>query len=128
MQPEVITALTPDYLAVDLKTLPSRYGELGRQGEKCDALLARSLAIVKSMGTCAEVRITVVAPFVGDAEIEAFMMMLQGVRLVYLQPFRDSGDLLDPSFAQIGAVPIETVRRFRDRLAGVVERCVVRGE
>ena len=79
------------------------------------------------MGSDAEVRITVAAPFVGDAEIEAFLPLLQGVRKVYLQPFRDSHDLLDPSFAKRGHVAMEKIRHWRDRLAGVVEQCEVRG-
>ncbi|MBN1575880.1 MAG: anaerobic ribonucleoside-triphosphate reductase activating protein [Chitinispirillaceae bacterium] len=126
--PDMITATAPDYLALDLKTTPSRYGELGWQGGACEEAIGQSLAIVKSMGKSAEVRVTMAAPFVGEAEIEVFMTMLQGVRTVYLQPFRVSGELLDPGFAARGHVAIETIHRFRDRLAGVVGRCVVRGE
>jgi pyruvate formate lyase activating enzyme len=126
--PAMIETLLPDYLALDMKTLPSRYDELGwRSGPACEEAIGRSLAIVKSMGDDAEVRITVAAPFIGDAEIEAFMSMLQGVRRVFLQPLRDSGNLLDPAFAGRGQVPMETIRRFRDRLAGAVEKCGIRG-
>ena len=116
----MIIAAAPDYLALDLKTLPERYGELGWRGSDCAEAIAKSLAIVKSMGSDAEVRITVAASFVGDAEIEAFLPLLQGVRKVYLQPFRDSHDLLDPSFAKRGHVAMEKIRHWRDQLAGLV--------
>ncbi|MBN1308074.1 MAG: anaerobic ribonucleoside-triphosphate reductase activating protein [Chitinispirillaceae bacterium] len=126
--PGMIDNLSPDYLALDLKTLPSRYGELGwRGGADCEAAILRSLSIVRSMGRNAEVRITMAAPFIREIEIEAFMTMLQGVRVVYMQPFRVSGELLDPKFADRGYMAPETIRRFRDRLAVAVERCEVRG-
>ncbi len=126
--PDMISIIAPDYCALDLKTLPSRYGELGWRGGECDGRLEQSLSIVKSMEDRAEVRITVAAPFVGDAEIEAFAALLQGVNVVYLQPFRDRGDLLEPAFGSGGHVAIETIRCFRDRLAEVVGRCGIRGE
>ncbi len=125
--PDMIKAASPDYLALDIKTLPSRYVELGWKGGDCRDAIGRSLEIVKSMGNDAEVRITVAAPFVGNDEIEAFLSILQGVKKVYLQPFRDSGELLDPSFAERGSVSIETIRQWRNRLAGAVESCEIRG-
>ncbi len=125
--PRVITALKPDYCALDLKTSPERYHELGWRGEPCGSSLRESIAIVKSMEAAAEIRITIAGSFVGEREIDEFCRMLIGVRNVFLQPFRDSGDLLDPAFGPSGPVPEETVSRFRDRLAAVVDRCEVRG-
>ena len=126
--PATIIETAPDYLAFDLKTDPSRYGELGWQGSDCRQNLERSLAIVKYMKNNAEVRITVARPFVGDTDIETFLPMLQGVKNVYLQPFRNSGNLLDPSFGAEGSVDRESIERFRERLLTVVDRCTVRGE
>jgi pyruvate formate lyase activating enzyme len=128
LKPEVIAALAPDYLALDLKTHPARYGELGCRGETGTAALETSLMMVKAMREHAEVRVTAAAPYVGEPEIESFLTMLEGVHTVWLQPVRTAGGLLDPSFGSEGAVPPETLQRWRDRLSGVAVRCGIRGE
>lgn len=128
--PEAINAVSPDYLAMDLKTVPHRYGELGfkRSGAECAAALEQSLDIVRSMGDKAEVRITMAAPFVKKEEMEAFATMLHGVQRVFLQPFKSNAPLLDAGFPSLEPLPAQTIREFRDFLGQTVPRCEIRGE
>lgn len=123
--PGMIPRVNPDYLAVDLKTLPDRYGELGWKGGDPSEMLATSLDIVRSMGNNAEVRITAASPFIDDAAIEAFLPLLDGIEKVFLQPFVDKGSCIDAS--TVFPVDGETLERYRERIAGVVKVCVVRG-
>lgn len=123
--PAIIPRIAPDYLALDLKTSPMRYGELGWRGTGTEALLTESISIVKSMGRSAEVRITAAAPFIDDAVIERFTSMLAGVHTVYLQPFIDHGTCLAPG--RVTAIDRATLERYRNRIAEVVESCNIRG-
>ena len=125
--PGMITTVAPDYCALDLKTTPSRYPELGDIKRKGEHPLLRSLAIIREMGKHAEVRITVAHPFIDDTVIDEFTRLLDGMETVFLQPFRWNTNLLDGAFGAGHAVPEETLFRYRDRLARVVHHCTVRG-
>ncbi|MBX6422173.1 anaerobic ribonucleoside-triphosphate reductase activating protein [Thermosulfurimonas sp. F29] len=96
--PEVVFSLVEeglvDYLALDFKTAPSRYGELGGDF----APVARTLECVKSLNGKAEVRITVVPSLVGEPEIKEMLPYLEGVRQIALQRFFPRAETLDPSF------------------------------
>ena len=66
--PDVADSFSIDYLALDIKTLPSRYRRLA--GAACDDVeerLQRGLDRVRDMGDDAEVRITVAPGFVDTA-------------------------------------------------------------
>ena len=125
--PGMISCVTPDYLALDLKTLPSRYSELGWRGESCAAVLAQSLSIVRSMEERAEVRITMAGDFIKREEWDRIGELLRGVARVYLQPFHDSGALLDPSFGAAGHVAMEYIEQFRNYLSTITGKCEIRG-
>lgn len=128
--PEAISALSPDYLAMDLKTAPHRYGELGfnRNSADCAAALEQSLDIVRSMGDRAEVRITMAAPFIGKEEMDGFESMLHGVQRVFLQPLNSKGPLLNAEFPSLEPIPPETIRKYRDFLGRTTPHCEIRGE
>ena len=125
--PEMITTVAPDYCALDLKTVPLRYHELGDVTRSGEHPLYRSLDIIRAMGSRGEVRITVAEPFVDEKAIGVFAELLRGVEKVFLQPFKWSADLLDGHFGEQHAVPAETLKRYRDRLAETVLSCSIRG-
>lgn len=126
--PAMISACNPDYLALDIKTIPSRYGELGCGYDDTEARLLQSVKIAKTMGKNAEVRITVVPQFIDEEVMTKLGEMLEGVKKVFLQPFKNDVPLLDPAFAKIDLYSIEKIREFRKILEPVVGECVVRGE
>ncbi len=125
--PEMISTIAPDYCALDLKTLPSRYRELGDVTRSGEHPLYRSLDIIKTMGSRGEVRITVAEPFVDEEAIGVVAELLRGVEKVFLQPFKWSADVLDERFGEQHTVPAETLMRYRDRLAEIVLSCSIRG-
>lgn len=128
LHPEVLTAIAPDYCALDIKTTPARYAELGWRGAAPpQQQLLSSLAIVKKMKKHAEVRITVASPLITLHDIEALLPLVEGVENLYLQPFRKRGELLDPLFGPGAAYSPEMLDRFRMRLSTVVNRCEIRG-
>jgi pyruvate formate lyase activating enzyme len=64
-----------DYVAMDLKTAPARYGELGWTGtgtQSAEVLLNRTLDLLMESGIDYEVRTTVVPPL-ADAEVLALL-------------------------------------------------------
>jgi pyruvate formate lyase activating enzyme len=126
--PAMISACNPDYLALDIKTIPARYGELGCGYDDAESRLMRSIDIVKAMREEAEIRITVVPPFVDDHVIAEVKKMVAGVAKVFLQPFKNDPPLLDPAFSKKGPYAIEKILEFRKSLAPVVGECVIRGQ
>ncbi|MBN1128471.1 MAG: anaerobic ribonucleoside-triphosphate reductase activating protein, partial [Chitinispirillaceae bacterium] len=98
--PAAIEQCAPDYLALDVKTLPQHYGRLGCRYADVAERLSRSIAIVKSMGERAEVRVTVAPGFVDEESIAGIAPLLSGVARVFLQPLKTDVELLDPAFAQ----------------------------
>ncbi|MCX7727262.1 MAG: anaerobic ribonucleoside-triphosphate reductase activating protein [Chitinispirillaceae bacterium] len=125
--PEMIETITPDYCALDLKTLPSRYKELGWNQDSCEKLLLRAISIIKEMGEKGEVRITVVPPFVGESEIVWFTKVLKGVKRVFLQLFSKQTPLLDPQMENCEIVEEQVLNKYKKILLESVESCEIRG-
>lgn len=126
--PEMIRKCKPDYLALDIKTDPLRYVELGCKDLQFGEKLKDTLDIVKSMGYASEVRITMASPFINETVIFRIAEMLIGVKKVFLQPLKITGMLLDPSFGPQNVITSGDISAFRDIIAAGVESCIVRGE
>lgn len=126
--PEMIRKCKPDYLALDVKTDPLRYAELGCKDPEFYEKLQDTLNIVKSMGHAAEVRMTMASPFINEKVIYQIAEMLTGVKKVFLQPLKITGTHLDPSFSSENVITPREVRNFRDIISLRVESCVVRGD
>jgi pyruvate formate lyase activating enzyme len=125
--PEVIDQCSPDYLAMDLKTDPSRYNEIGAPFENASERIMKSLSIVKDMGENAEVRITVAPGFIDETTACAMAVMLRGAAKVFLQQFQNDVELLDMTFMDKTPVPIERIRAYREIIAPHVGECRIRG-
>jgi pyruvate formate lyase activating enzyme len=126
--PEMINRCKPDYLALDIKTDPLRYVELGCRDPEIEKKLLNAIEIVRKMGSSAEVRITMASPFVGEDVVHKIAEMLTGVQKVFLQPLKLTSAVLDSSFGPQNVIPNEQIRFFRDIIASVAESCVIRGE
>ncbi|MDR2404722.1 MAG: anaerobic ribonucleoside-triphosphate reductase activating protein [Spirochaetaceae bacterium] len=114
MRPDVLEALfskaatRPDYIALDLKTAPERYGELlenagGRGPADRDPgeALRKSASLIRKSGITCEFR-SIVFPngYFGLADIDA-LAPLVGDSPWYFRSFRP-GNCLDPSWNEIG--------------------------
>jgi pyruvate formate lyase activating enzyme len=125
--PAMIERFAPDYLALDIKTSPERYGRLlGAPYDDVAGRLRRSVAIARAMGERAEVRITVAPGIVDAGAIDTLGDMLRGVTTVYLQPMNRRVPLLDPAVTAREPVTMQEIETFRERLAGKVGRCRIR--
>ncbi|MDR3145588.1 MAG: anaerobic ribonucleoside-triphosphate reductase activating protein [Treponema sp.] len=113
-RPEVLEALfsqaatRPDYIALDLKAAPERYGELlgnARDGGPADRspgdALRKSASLIRESGIPHEFR-SIVFPngYFGLADIDA-LAPLAGKSPWYFRAFRP-GNCLDPSWNEIG--------------------------
>lgn len=100
--PEKLSQLTPDFIAMDIKTIPSRYSELmdknsikkaaeKQPGEK----IKESIQWIISSGIQYEFRTTVAPDFFKEKELDQIIPLLKGASQWSLTPFRQ-GETIDP--------------------------------
>jgi pyruvate formate lyase activating enzyme len=128
MRPDRIRAVAPDYLALDVKTVPTKYGSvLQAPYEDCDQRLAESLAIVREMRENAEVRITLAPDVITKHDWRQLVPFVAGVKRIFLQPVKYRPD--HPAFGLVrtGFDP-QTALDFREELRRTGSRVEIRGE
>ena len=82
-----------DYVAMDVKSSPAGYAAAtGREGDFFPFM--QSIRLLEESTLPHEFRTTVVKGIHTATEIEALAKLLQGTARYFLQPFRDSGNLL----------------------------------
>jgi pyruvate formate lyase activating enzyme len=115
-----------DYIAMDVKTDPSRYApdifpaDLSRHLTSCiDSIL--------SSGLPHEFRTTCLSPFVNTDTIGRIAKCIEGADLYVLQPFKN-GEVLNPDYIREKSAPCseKDLLRFQSVAAPFVKRCVVR--
>ena len=112
----------PDYIALDLKIAPARYGELAStpQAIGLDAKLTESAALLRASGIAHEYR-TLALPngFISEKDIEALAPLADGAPW-YFRPFR-GGNCLDPAWDDLEAPETGSQSRLKtltETLAG----------
>jgi len=99
LKPETIREISPDYLALDIKTIPENYKTyLNCRISDPQDQLKESISIVKSMGYDAEIRITLAPGIVTVEDIEKISELISGVKNIFLQRFNDKTPILDMDF------------------------------
>lgn len=85
--PEVIEFLIKnqlvDYLALDFKTSPKRYKEVGGEFER----IRKALYLLENFSENSEVRITLYPPLVGFKDLKEMLPFLKGIKNLALQKF-----------------------------------------
>jgi pyruvate formate lyase activating enzyme len=109
--PERIAPVAPDYVALDLKTSPSRYGLVAPGMPDAGEKVLRSLAYLRSSGTPFELRVTCAPGIVGRPELEELSLCLEAGDDVYLQQFRPGG-CLDPAWDSAEPFPRAELEGF----------------
>jgi pyruvate formate lyase activating enzyme len=104
------------YVAMDLKTLPERYPELGWKGSgvnSADHLLKKTLKLLAESGIDYEIRTTIVPPLV-DRKILKILepMTVSAPRWVW-QPYRQ-GNTLNPEWSRINAPDEDELNLMRE--------------
>ena len=126
LNPEMIKNCAPDYLALDIKTVPSKYSIFGIPFD-VSGDLEKSISLVRSMGSNAEIRIPAVPGFIDETDIFELITLLTGVQKVIFQPFDSRGQLLDPSLKQIEGYSKDLLKLWRDRFNKAGIHCTIRG-
>lgn len=129
LAPEVLSRLLDegllDYVALDVKTAPHRYGELHRAPVDLD-LLPRSVALLKAAAVDHEFRTTCVPGYVEESDIRALGELLHGARRWVLQQFVPEHSL-DLSLRTTAPHPTGLLEKFADLARACVEEVRLRG-
>ncbi len=113
-----------DYVAMDIKASKERYGiACGLDGVELDRI-EESVELLKTSSIPYEFRTTVVKGIHSPEEFTAIGRWLQGSRAYYLQNFRDSGQVMQPGFAEFERTELE---EMRERAAQYVPQTELRG-
>jgi len=96
----------PDYIALDLKIAPVRYGELGDRGDS----LIKSTALIKESGIPHEYRsLALPGGFISERDIEALAPLADNSPW-YFRPFR-GGNCLNPAWDKLVEIDGEAIAR-----------------
>lgn len=113
-----------DYVAMDIKASKERYGiACGLAGVELNRI-EESVELLKTSSIPYEFRTTVVKGIHSPEEFTAIGRWLQGSRAYYLQNFRDSGQVMQPGFAEFERAELE---EMRESVAQYVPRTELRG-
>ena len=82
------------------------------------------MELLKASSIPYEFRTTVVKGIHSPEEFTAIGLWLQGCRAYYLQSFRDSGQVMQPGFAEFGRRELE---EMRERAAQYIPQTELRG-
>ena len=100
MLPERIQAVGAHFIAMDIKTAPSRYSLVGGdrvEGSDPTANLRRSISIIREIAPEYEYRTTVTPRIVSEEDVIAIVALLKPGERFTLAAFRP-GNTLDPAF------------------------------
>ena len=111
-----------DYVAMDFKTAPGRYGELGSRSP--DALL-ESVGLLLGGRVNYEFRCTVVPGFVNEGAVLEMGRAVSGARRFVFQQFVPS-DTLDPGFRDVEPFSVDVIERFGELMEDYVNEVVLR--
>lgn len=126
--PEKIKEIAPNYLALDIKTIPENYAlMLKAPYNNIKERLQKSIDIVKSMKENAEIRITIAPEIINIKIIEEITPMLEGVEKVYLQPMHSNVELLNPKMQEMNKIPMDEIEIYKKILEKISIKCEIRG-
>lgn len=99
-----------DYVAMDIKNSPSRYGPICGGIDVLEAVKESAAALMEG-GTDYEFRTTCVSPFHNPGAMEELGRWLAGAKQYYLQSFVDSGALVGTGVSGLTKEEMEDLRQ-----------------
>ena len=129
-RPQVLRVLAAenllDYVAMDVKTSPSRYAPALWDKNDPDTLFS-SISVIMNSPWDYEFRTTCVKPFTDERALVDIASGIRGAKRYVLQPFKPSRTL-DPSFVnhENPAFPEKTLQEFKGIADAFVGKCVIR--
>jgi pyruvate formate lyase activating enzyme len=115
-----------DYVAIDVKTSPSRYNELTNSVVDFNKII-ESIDMLKFAGIDYEIRTTCVPGFVSKVELAEIKDALGTVQNYYLQQFITRVDLLDKSFEQLQPMSVNELRALESYVKTFADYVEIRG-
>lgn len=112
-----------DYVAMDVKNSLERYNQTAGANVDLDAI-CQSVDFLKSGVVDYEFRTTVTGNLHTEKSIEQMGKWLTGAKVVYLQQFVDSGDLIDPATTGCDE---QTLKKYQSILQKYVQNVYLRG-
>lgn len=114
-----------DYVAMDIKAPPAKYGLLaGRDGLDMGRL-ERSIELLRTASVPYEFRTTVVPDLLNEDDIEAIAAWIEGARRYVLQQFRPL-NTLQPDLEGVSPYTLERLHGMARRAQRWVEEVIVR--
>ncbi|MCR4797005.1 MAG: anaerobic ribonucleoside-triphosphate reductase activating protein [Lachnospiraceae bacterium] len=118
-----------DYVAMDIKNCKEKYAETAgiHACQDADKMLSEVYATAEFLmqgKTDYEFRTTVVEEFFEDEDLHRIGRWIKGAKAYYLQPYRDSENVLVKGFH---TPKDEDMRRYRDIMQSYVENTQIRG-
>ncbi len=113
-----------DYVALDLKTTPTRYGEL-HTAPVDQRALGKSIELLMQSGVDYEFRTTCVPGMVAAADIDAIGGAIRGARLWVLQQFVTEQEMI--ATPPLEPYPKEVLYSYRDQAREYVKEVMLRG-
>ncbi len=120
---EIIQLGIVDYIAMDIKSSPSRYAEACGISKNPDGVF-ESIKIIMNANIPYEFRTTVVRELHTENDIRKIGELIRGAERYYLQAFKDSGELIGKGFS---AHCEETMKSMQKIAAQYVSVCEIRG-
>jgi pyruvate formate lyase activating enzyme len=113
-----------DYVAIDLKTSPSRYGEM-HSGPVNPQTLIQSISLLMASGVDYEFRTTCVPGMVKSADIDAIGAAIRGAKLWVLQQFVTEQEMIID--LQLEPYPQDVLQAYREQARRYVAEVILRG-
>ncbi len=126
--PVMLKALTEDklidYVAMDIKNSPEKYGLSSGANSHLLNKVKESVAFILTGSIDYEFRTTIVKQHHTEADMNSIGVWLQGAKAYYLQAYRDSEDILQPGLTGHSK---ETMETFKILLSPKIEHVYLRG-
>lgn len=111
--PNKLKELNPDYIAMDVKTSLSRYGELGYHSSTAEKNIKASIDYIISSGIEHEFRTTTVPGLVNKEEVQEFAKLLIGCDKYVLAKFNPE-HTLNPNWQEKTSYTPQEMRELAD--------------
>ena len=123
---KIIDQQLVDYIAMDIKTDPTRYGQCIKADFESARVLA-SIRLIMESNISYEFRTTCVQQIIDEEKISNISKEIKGARLYALQKYHPT-KILHPEFFKQGQVGFadESMIRFQAIASNWVEECIVR--
>jgi len=123
---EIIDQQLVDYIAMDIKTDPNRYGPCVKADFESTRVLA-SIRIIMESNIAYEFRTTCVQQIIDEEKISNISKEIKGARLYALQKYHPA-KILHPEFFELGQIGFadDTMIRFQSIASNWVKECIVR--